>query len=490
MAGGLESDSSYFLWTASDTTMVLLTGTGDTAHVRGLKTGLSYISVRNTRYPDAYAKTIMVLVEDTVKDDVYITVNKSVLQLKPDAGKGETVKATLAGGAVTDPENFVWWADDYNIAHIDSITGSAEITPAGITGVTYVHVKHPKALSTVDILVMVSNYSQFAFGIPSKTINQGAIAFVPLQVPPSTGNSKIEYSTNNDSICQIVGSNSVAMIAGINHGQTTVAARLLVDGSVTATAELAVIVSYVTPNDNIIITPSAIVNMEIGQNITLQASLQGKDITDIDKYDISWSSSDPAILEILSTENNITKGPSAYLTAKSAGEAVITLSHPKCKYETSAEHPNGGLVEEYIWVIIPRQNEIVLTLDQTLIEMYKEDGAVSITADILNGKSSDYNNIAWSAPKVFGQNIISITKTNGKNCNIIPRNVGQTVLRAQLPNGEYADCIVVVRAATMIQFDTGAVHVNPGYSQTIPYTVNPDNAAVQWIASTNSIFLH
>jgi phage baseplate assembly protein gpV len=136
--------------------------------------------------------------------------------------------------------------------------------------------------------------------------------------------------------------------------------------------------------------------------------------------------------------------------------------------------------------VIPRQNEVSITLDQTFLELYKDDGAVAVTATLVNGSAADYNSITWTAPKVGGQVIVSVSKANGKTCNIVPRAVGRTTLRAQLPNGKYADCIVSVSSAAEIIFDTQAVHVNPGYTETITYRTNPESAQVNWVAQSNT----
>jgi hypothetical protein len=155
-------------------------------------------------------------------------------------------------------------------------------------------------------------------------------------------------------------------------------------------------------------------------------------ISPTDGYDITWKTGDSKIVGLLATEQNITKGNSAYITAKSAGEAV------------------------------------------------------AVTATQVNGSSADYAAITWTAPKVGGQVIVSVSKATGKTCNIVPRNVGNTTLRAQLPNGKYADCIVSVSSAAEITLDTLAVHVNPGYTETISYKTNPEAAQVSWIAQSNS----
>jgi hypothetical protein len=470
MAGGIETDNAAFLWTAQDSSALLLSGSGPSAFVKGLNAGLSYITVRNANYPDAYAKTILVLVEDAVSDECYISLSKSVLQLKPASSDPGTVKAALSGGSPLDPENFVWWADDYQMLDLASITDTAQITPLGKSGMTTVHVKHPKALAVADILVIISNFDRFGFGLDSKTIGQGAVSFIPMQVPPTPEPATVTYASANEAVCAVAGSSSVAMIAGAGYG-TTILTAVMKDrkGTVIGTSELPVIVSYAAPDENKITSAASIVNMRAGASQTLQASLSGPGISPSDEYDILWASSDPSVLSILATEQNITKGNAAYITAKSSGEAVITLSHPKCGRE------------EQIWVLIPEQNEVGITLDETYIELYKDDGSRTITATLLNGSPADYEGIAWTAPKAGGQVIVAVSKAAGKTCNIIPRSVGQTTLRAQLPSGAYADCIVSVRSAAEITPETLAVHVNPGYTETIRYTTNPESANVTWI---------
>jgi hypothetical protein len=474
MVGGESGDDAFFLWSSSDPAKVLVSGTGAAASVRGIETGTAYITVRNSRYPDGYTKTVLVLVEDGIKEGCYITVNQRILKLKPDAKDQATLKATLVGGEALDPEGFVWWADDYHIVNAMFLTDTARIEPAGVSGVTTVHVKHPKAPETVDIVVMVSAFETFAFDNNSKTIKKGTIAFIPLRVPPAAEKTRVEYSSANPAVCAVTGSNAVAMIADISDGYTTVTATLKAGTTVIAAAEMAVIVSPVAENQVRITTKSTVLNMEIGASLTVEAALQGAGVSPTDGYDITWKTSDSKIVGLLATEQHITKGNSAYITAKSAGEAVLTLTHPKS---------DSGLE---IWVLVPQRNEVSITLDRTYLELYKDEGAVAVNATLVNGSSADYAAITWTAPKVAGQVIVSVSKATGKTCNIVPRNVGNTTLRAQLPNGKYADCVVSVSSAAEITLDTMAIHVNPGYTETVSYKTNPEAAQVSWIAQSNS----
>jgi hypothetical protein len=109
------------------------------------------------------------------------------------------------------------------------------------------------------------------------------------------------------------------MIAGITDGYTTVTATLKAGTTVIAAAEMAVIVSPVAENQVRITTKSTVLNMEIGTSLTVEAALQGAGLSPTDGYDITWKSSDSKIASLLATEQNITRGNSAYITAKTAG---------------------------------------------------------------------------------------------------------------------------------------------------------------------------
>lgn len=474
MIGGTEADSSSFIWSGGNSNVALVNGAGGSCFIKGLKAGFTSVTVRNTNYPQAYQKTVYIRVEDAVKDECYITVTNKIVKMKPTDTNGTTITATLENGELLDAQNFTWWADDYKIVNLVSNTDKCNIVPTGLSGSTIVHVKHPKVLQPIDIIVMFSNYESFTFSTDSKQLQEKSISFIPMQVPATSDKSWIEYTSDNTNVCVVTGSNSICMIAGVKSGYTTIRASLKSNNGVIGTAEMAVIISKKEEALNVISMNSTILNMELGKSQTLEAMLSGSEINTTDIYNLSWSSSDSNILSILQTENGISKGKNAYVTAKKSGEVLLTLSHPKCKFDLQ------------IWVIIPEIEEITLTLDQTYIEMYKDDGATTVAANIVNGTTADLNSITWTAPKVGGQVIISISKATGKTCNIMPKAIGSTTLRAQLPNGNYADCIVTVLANAEIILETKSIHVNPGFSEVISYTTTPENVSLNWIPMMNN----
>lgn len=475
MTGGSSNDDSSFVWTIADSTVALISNGSGSCYIKGLKAGQTYITVRNTNYPDAYSKTVFVRVEDTTVTDCYITVTSKVLKINPSDTSGETITATLENGAVLDAQDFVWWADDYNIVSLSAITDTARIVPTGVSGTTYVHVKHPKVVTTIDILVMCSEYTEFAFKYLSKDILEKSILFVPMEIPATSEESWIEYESSNNNVVVATGSNQVCMIAGVMQGVANVTATLKTANGTVGTSQMAVIVNKADATINTISMNSTVINMEIGESQTLEALLSGNSISTNDYYNLEWSltSNENSCISLLQNEAGKTTGKNSYITAKAGGTAVLTLSHPLCIYDLT------------VWVIVPEKEETDISLTQTYIEMYKSDGSTTVTAKLINGSTSDASTITWTAPKVGGVNIVSISKSNGLTCNIIPRNVGSTTLRVQLPNGNYADCIVTVLTDAEIVLETKTVHVNPGFTETVNYTVTPENATINWIEMMN-----
>lgn len=475
MTGGNANDDMAFIWTIADSTVALISAGSGSCFIKGLKAGQTYITVRNTNYPDAYSKTVFVRVEETTDENCYITVTSKVLKINPSDTNGETIAANLENGAVLDAQDFVWWADDYNIISLSAITDTARIVPTGVSGTTYVHVKHPKVVSTVDILVMCSEYTEFAFKYISKEILEKSILFVPMEIPATSEESWIEYESSNNNVVVATGSNQVCMLAGIMQGTANVTATLKTANGVVGISQMAVIVNKADTTINTISMNSTVINMEIGESKTLEALISGNDISTNDYYNLEWSvlSNENACVNLLQNEAGKTTGKNSYITAKRGGTAILTLSHPKCTYDLT------------VWVIVPDKEETDISLTQTYVEMYKSDGSVTVTAKLINGTASDAGSISWTAPKVGGVNIVSISKSNGLTCNIIPRNVGSTTLRAQLSNGNYADCIVTVLTDAEIVLETKTIHVNPGFTETVNYTVTPENATINWIEMMN-----
>jgi hypothetical protein len=459
--------SSSFVWSSADSLTALISASQNAASIRGVQAGQTYITVRNTAYPDSYAKTVLIIVEDTIQDDCSISLSQQIVKLKPDDRQGVIIKASLINGEALDAQDFVWWADDYKIASLTSITDTAQIIPTGVSGATTVHVKHPKTLHTADIVVLVSAFETFAFASASVSVNPGGVSFIPMEVPALNGSYTISYESANTAVAVASGSDSVVMIAGISAGSTSIKARLSSGGGVIAESDLAVIVRQPPVSENTVTAAAALITIEYNASAAITAALSGNGITPDDKWGLVWMSSDADVVSV--TAN----GADAVLSAKNPGETVISVSHAKCGTPFN------------IWVRVPDVKEKSLSLDQTFVQLYKNEGNVEISATIYNGTAADYAAITWSAHRQSGTQVVSLLNTSGRTCAIMPRAAGQTVLTAQLPDGKRAECAVSVVSDALLSISAQTAHVNPGYSETISYSVIPETASVSWFAQSS-----
>ena len=471
IGGNGEADNNYFRFQGSNAATILVNSVSGAAYVKGLQTGMAYITITNSRYSESYSKTVLVIVEDKQQDGVYISTSHNVIKLKPTDKNLTTITASLVNGEATDGKDFIWWCDDYNLLGVTPVAEQCSIIPSGKTGTTKVHVKHAKASKQVDILVMVSSYDKFAFSSNAASITTDKLYFYPLQIPSIDGDYDVRYSSSNEDVCIIQGSKSVAWVCGLSYGSASLTASMFSpDGSVLATAEMLVSVTAIEPVIPVVSLGDTILTVEAGTSRTLSASLSGGNIDETEKYNLKWSvkNKDNGISFLDETPDKTAYGSDVYVTFNEGGEYVI-----------SCEHEATGAVSE-LYLIVEEKGEIGISLNTPIETVYKDDGSFNLIATLTNATEQDYKNIEWSAIKVGGQNIVAVSKAKGATCTVTPKNVGQTTVIAKLPNGKTASCIVIVKANAEITFDLGSVHVIPGYTQVVNYKTNPENATVNF----------
>ena len=473
IGGNGESDGNYFRFQGSNSSVILVNSVSGAAYIKGLDTGMAYVTVYNSRYTDSYSKTVLVIVEDRQEDGVYIRTSQNILKLKPAENSLTTLTATLVNGEATDGKDFIWWADDYNIIGLTSVAEQCSVMPTGRTGTTKVHVKHAKASRQADIIVMVSNYDAFAFENSSANISTDKLYFFPLQVPSVEEAYEIKYSSSNESVCIIQGSDSVAWVCGLGYGNASLTASMVAaDGTVMASSEMLVAVTVPDPSIPEISLGNSIITVEAGTSRTFSAVISGEGLDGAEKFNLKWSvqNKEKGISLLDETADKVAYGSDVYVTFNYGGEYVLLCEHEK----------TGSF--QQIYIIVEEKGDVLINLNSSFETVYKDDGSFTLTAELTNATDADYKNISWSAVKVGGQNIVAVSKANGATCTVTPKTVGQTQVIAKLPNGKFAMCTVVVKANAEIRFDTGTVHIVPGYTEVVNYTTNPENATINWIA--------
>lgn len=473
IGGTTASDSNYFRFVGSSSSLILVNGVSGSCYIKALNTGMAYVTVYNSRYSESYSKTVLVVIEDEQEEGVYISPSTSIVKIKPTDTSLTTVSATLVNGNETDGEDFIWWVDDYNLIGITAVAEQCSIIPTGKTGTTKLHIKHAKASKQVDILVMVSNYDAFAFSTTSATISAEKLYFYPLQVPTVESDYEVTYSSSNEEVCLIQGSNAVAWVCGRSYGTASLTASMKAsDGTVLATTEMLVSVTEVDPVVPVISLGNTILTVEAGTSKVISATITGEGIESTEKYNLKWSVKNKAsgISLLDETADKTSYGSECYVTFNEGGEYVL-----------SCTHESSGATADLYFIVEEKGIIDFESLSSNLITMYKDDGSITLTATLnSNASDSDYKNISWSAVKVGGQNIVAVSKAKGANCTVTPKMMGQTQVIAKLPNGKTAICIVIVKANTEISVDVGSLHVIPGYTEIVNYKTNPENATINW----------
>ena len=475
ISGNGPSDSNYFKFTSNTPTLLFVTSSSGAASLKALNTGMTYVTVMNTRYSKSYSKTVLVIIEDSYEEGIYIKPSQTILKFRPDDTSLSIISAELVNGNPVDGADFVWWSDDYNLIALNSVADQCSVMPLGRSGSTKIHVSHVKSEKQAEILVIISSYDNFAFSSNFITIEPEKLCFIPLHVPQTSDNYTVSYSSSDEDICIVKGSDSVAWICGLSYGTASVTARMMNGNTLLAEAQMLVNVTYTDPAKPVISLSNSIITVEAGTGQLIKAGISGYNIDSSESYNLKWSIKDNknGISFLNEGPDRTVFGPEVYVNYDSGGEYVIVC-----------EHESGAYDE--LFIIVKEKGDVSIELSTYLESVYMDDGSFTITATLINGSEQDYKKIQWSAVKQKGVNVVSVSKAKGQTCTVVPKHTGQTTVIARLPSGQYRECTVIVKASSEINIEVGSVRVIPGYTEIVNYTTTPPDATVNWYTLMSS----
>ena len=125
---------------------------------------------------------------------------------------------------LNDKYNFKWSLDVYDVVDMTYTANTAVITPKQ-QGQCTLTVSHPKCAYPQQIIIKVSEYTSFGFGITSKTITEGKSTFINMQVPVTALDTHVEYSSTSPKVASVQGTDSVCQLTGVAPGTTTIKAK-------------------------------------------------------------------------------------------------------------------------------------------------------------------------------------------------------------------------------------------------------------------------
>lgn len=243
LVGGSPADYSAFSWQTADGTIASCLSSNETAQVKALKEGVTQLRISHPK-AGGIDRTILVICEPRKSADCYITTTESIIRLSP-GDSPKTITATLTGGTANDPYAFKWWADSYQIIEMNYTGAQAVIKPLAAGSVT-LHVSHPKAVYQKDIILNISQYTEFAFETTARTVPAGIQTFVNMRVPVSQTTVRVAYTSRTPGgadashLVAAGGTNAVCILDPREAGTAVITASLIAvnSGAVQATAEL------------------------------------------------------------------------------------------------------------------------------------------------------------------------------------------------------------------------------------------------------------
>ncbi|GHU84504.1 hypothetical protein FACS189473_2030 [Spirochaetia bacterium] len=475
LVGGSAGDDTGFLWSTPNTSLINLYGQGKTAMVRAASAGNAVITISHPKAQ--YTRSIRIICEEAVKTNSYISVPESIINLKPTDG-AKTITATLINGAAEDRYNFRWFLDTYDVVELNYSANVASIRPLS-QGQTTLRITHPNAAYEQQVIIKVSEYTTFSFGKDSQTITEGTIVFLPMQIPVTAQAAHVEYSTNSAAVVTIAGTRAVAQITGAGEGTAVVTAKLVATNTnaVQATAEMLVYCKKAESTLTYITTGTTVYTVEKNTTRNISAAIAGPDIIATDENSLHWQSSDPAVVKIsgASTTGTAT-GKQINIQAVGAGECTITVSHDKS---------NSPLT---LYFIVPGSDAIEIMLSRNYVTL--ETGKnTEIKATLKNGGPSDYNAIVWELSKTNGVEIGTLLGS-GQTVAVYAQKPGAATLRASLPNGNFAECEVLIQAARQFAFSAQSVRLRPGAAKGVSFTMTPEDADITFTVTNDSYFTY
>ena len=123
--------------------------------------------------------------------------------MKPN-DESRMITASLINGSATDKYGFIWSLDAFDVLEMNYSANVCTIKPKK-SGTATITISHKKAEFNQQIVVSVSEYSNFSFPMNNITITQGDVKFLNMQVPYSNVKTKIVYESSNPEICTVQG---------------------------------------------------------------------------------------------------------------------------------------------------------------------------------------------------------------------------------------------------------------------------------------------
>lgn len=497
LVGGSESDYGNFSWSIVDSTVATLYSTNaETAQIKGISAGITQVRIYHPKA--SIERYVLIICEEKVTSNYYINVSESIIKMSP-TDDSKTITATLydeSGTAVSGGEvyNFNWWADDYTHMNMNYTGASCVIEPIS-SGSTTIHVSHPKAAIQKDIILQISNYTDFSFASSSTTLTQGTDTFINMEVPATMVDCEINYISSDTEICTVWGNISVCALSPKKAGSCIITAILQTKGGVKqASAQLLVTVEAkdtTAPYIAVTGTTGTIITTNIGATVAISAGLFNTTV-DTSSKNLQWeiSDSEGTVAEFTA----ISTGPTVNVKGVNAGRCIITISHPEASADLT------------LYFVVLGATSPTVNLNYSELSLYIGEDPYSLQATITNGNEND-ENIVWAVKDENGNELTQDYFTftyKGNKATIYAQNPGEAYVTCTHPDGNEVKCKIIIKETEKLKFFVYAdesvdedkrtkVYIStfqlyPGEARPIHYEAIPECDVLKNIYTSDSSF--
>ena len=431
-------DFSPIQWTVKDSSIISIEKNSVnplTCSIKALKSGQTTLTAKIEAYTCDF--NILVYPEGAVayEPEVYFTTAQNVISL---SGTGKTSNVNIS--AVNLPSSkyseIKWEAENADVCTVIPNGISGTVTATG-EGETVIRISHPDSQNELKVFVRVgSEYvipeTEPLIYISSSDVmtflKDGATQTLQAVLVNSTeaNPSGFTFEIDNEAIAKITAQTAtgIAYVKPVSSGQ----AQITITNTATEISKQVLVVVGNSEEElagfTYLTTSSNVVSIGEGSTKTVSVSVKNADSPIVDRY--SWSTSNPAVVDISSS------GSSAILKANSIGTALITVTNNCCKYSLT-------IIAQVIDPIAASANPYI-QLSSSVLTLTVSTGYTSLSADLVGGTTEDYQNFVWEVKDtgicaVYGQNEVGKLRA---------LKAGQTYVTVSHPKATYPAQLLVV----------------------------------------------
>ena len=427
-----SSEYSNIVWKSSSEDIATVTPNGTSATITAKAEGEAVISVSHKDSQNTlkiYVRVGSEYVIPPVGPVVYIAATDVMTFYK--GGASQSLQAVLVNADDDTESRFKFSIDNTAVAEItaQTETGIAYIKPVA-SGQAEVTVTNSATTLSKKVLVIVGNSEEELAGFVYLTtasnvvsIGEGNTKSVSVSVKNAASPIVDGYTwlSSNPAVVDVKSSGATALFTGNEIGTAII--------TVTNTAckySLTIIAQCVDPiavsANPYIQLSSSVMTLNVSPNYTsISADLVGG--SSDDNAGFTWTVKDSGICAVYG-QNEVGK-----IRALAAGQTYITVSHPKAAYPAQ------------ILVVCDKieESECYISVPSSIITMKPNASAQTITANLVNGTTTDKYNFGWSLD-VY--DVIDF-QYSANVCTITPKQTGTVTITITHPKAAYNQQVIV-----------------------------------------------